>query len=443
MTDYTEKIHQMLDGELDAIQEPGLFGELSTNGDLRTEFRQQLAIRTAIQNDRMALVPPAALTNSVFSSLGFAAPLAGAVAGAAGGGLLLQWLSRIGIPILSAITAAGITFGVANNADSLSRDINAKNSVAGRNTSTQATTKPLAQNSSTTSSSADPVKIVYRDRFVKVPADADQRVANSNADLKNSNTELRGSIAELRNSIAGLTSENERLSRDNATLQAQNEQMMAELAQLRSNSKSAPIASNADITPITSVRLFNTLEMHNAPAARMLVPTALNAERQFTVYPAYTAQLRGFPLTSTLNTNVAEESAWYYNIGISLLYHTTANHAFGMEFGNENFPMIFDANRDGQIIRYEQSPASAWAGVTYRYTADRIGQTAFAPFVQGLIGGTKFGPLGRVAAGIQYSPVGPLTFILGVEGSAMAYNFQQQWYTSPKYGLTYGMAVKF
>lgn len=413
MSDHIDNIHQLLDGELDAIHEPRLYGELATNGDLRAEFRQQLAIRTAIQNDRMALVPPAALTNSVFSSLGFAAPLAAAVTGTAGGGFVLQWFSRIGIPIISAITAAGITFGVANHASA---------PVAG-------TAQPVSSNQGTPSNTVAPEpqntavaggitannvveKIVYRDRIVPSTSDAQYQ-----------------------------------------KLAAENERLTLELEQLRS-SQSTPVTQNvqstvaetnsaADVIPIISVRVANTMELHNVPSARMLMPSAVNAEQAFSTYPAYSAQLRGFPLASTLNTGVSEQSAWYNNLGVSLLYHTSPNHSFGLEFGNENFPMIFDANRDGQIIRYEQSPASSWAGVTYRYTANRLGNTAFAPFAQGVLGGTKFGPIGRVAAGIQYSPVGPLTFIFGLEGSAMAYYFQQQWYTSPKYGFTYGMAVKF
>ncbi len=431
MSDHTENIHQLLDGELDAIHEPRLYGELATNGDLRAEFRQQLAIRTAIQNDRMALVPPAALTNSVFSSLGFAAPLAAAVTGTAGGGFLLQWFSRIGIPILSAVTAAGITFGVANHTSA---------PIAG-------TTQPVSSNQGTPNNTVAPEpqntavaggttannvveKIVYRDRIV--PSTSDAQPAQQNSELRNANNLLNA---------------------QNQKWAAENERLTRELAQLRS-SQSTPVTQNvqstvaetnsaADVIPITSVRVANTMELHNVPSARMLMPSAVNAEQAFSTYPAYSAQLRGFPLASTLNTGVSEQPAWYNNLGVSLLYHTSPNHSFGLEFGNENFPMIFDANRDGQIIRYEQSPASSWAGVTYRYTANRLGNTAFAPFAQGVLGGTKFGPIGRVAAGIQYSPVGPLTFIFGLEGSAMAYYFQQQWYTSPKYGFTYGMAVKF
>ncbi|MBK7033684.1 MAG: hypothetical protein IPH49_10560 [Ignavibacteria bacterium] len=117
MSTHQEWIHNLLDGELDSMNESALFGELAVNSDLRTDFKQQLAIRSAVHDDRVGLVPPVALTSSVFSGLGFAAPLAGAAAGAAGGGLLLQWLTRLGLPILSSIAAVGITFGLVSNSE--------------------------------------------------------------------------------------------------------------------------------------------------------------------------------------------------------------------------------------------------------------------------------------------------------------------------------------
>lgn len=115
MSEHLEQIHQLLDGELDSIHESALYAELAVNDDLREEMRDQVTLKNAVNNDRMALVPPAALTNSVFSGLGFAAPLAGASAGAVSSGMFMQWFSRLGIPILGAIAAAGITFGITSD----------------------------------------------------------------------------------------------------------------------------------------------------------------------------------------------------------------------------------------------------------------------------------------------------------------------------------------
>jgi hypothetical protein len=44
---------------------------------------------------------------------------------------------------------------------------------------------------------------------------------------------------------------------------------------------------------------------------------------------------------------------------------------------------------------------------------------------------------------MAYAPAGPLTFLVGVEGATMAYEFQNTWFTSTNLGFTYGVAVRF
>jgi hypothetical protein len=136
-------------------------------------------------------------------------------------------------------------------------------------------------------------------------------------------------------------------------------------------------------------------------------------------------------------TSIAE------NANLALMYQLAPQHLIGVEVGNESFPMAFEGSRNGQLIRYEQQPISTWAGVTYSHSFAPIGNTAFTPFAQGLLGGSQFGPLGRLTGGIQYSPAGPLSFMLGVEGTSMVYTHQNNWFTSSKLGLTYGMAIRF
>ncbi len=41
--DYRDHINDLLDGDLEAINESALFGELAVNSELRSEFKQQLA----------------------------------------------------------------------------------------------------------------------------------------------------------------------------------------------------------------------------------------------------------------------------------------------------------------------------------------------------------------------------------------------------------------
>ena len=83
-----------------------------------------------------------------------------------------------------------------------------------------------------------------------------------------------------------------------------------------------------------------------------------------------------------------------------------------------------------------------WAAITYRHTFAPLG-LGFSPFAQVGAGGTRYGPTGRATLGIQYEPVGPLTFVFGVEGTSMLYSNESTWYSSNKLGLTYGVALRF
>ncbi|MBK6420372.1 MAG: hypothetical protein IPF79_14440 [Ignavibacteria bacterium] len=404
MSTHQEWIHNLLDGELDSMNESALFGELAVNSDLRTDFKQQLAIRSAVHEDRVGLVPPVALTSSVFSGLGFAAPLAGAAAGAAGGGLLLQWLTRLGLPILSSIAAVGITFGLVNSEQRIANS-----------------ESPVVNSEQRTSSNSE------------------QRIANSESSVVNS---------EQR--IANSESMNNRLRREIASLRAEQDRLKMMLAERSSVASEAPVQSDeprfvsSPEVMTTNVAMTNTIQLTHSNEPRMLQATALTPINLRPVkYPSLLVQVRGMNGSSMTDVSVPAQTAWYDNMSIGLLYQLSDRNTVGLEFGNESFAMAFEGERNGQVIRYEQQPLSAWAGITYRHTLPTIGSTAFAPFGQVLLGGSKYGPLGRLTAGITYAPSGPLSFIFGLEGSTMAYQFQDSWFGTSKIGLTYGVAVRF
>ena len=404
MSTHQEWIHNLLDGELDSMNESALFGELAVNSDLRTDFKQQLAIRSAVHDDRVGLVPPVALTSSVFSGLGFAAPLAGAAAGAAGGGLLLQWLTRLGLPILSSIAAVGITFGLVNSEQRIANS-----------------ESPVVNSEQRTSSNSE------------------QRIANSESSVVNS---------EQR--IANSESMNNRLRREIASLRAEQDRLKMMLAERTSVASEAPVQSDeprfvsSPEVMTTNVAMTNTIQLTHSNEPRMLQATALTPINLRPVkYPSLLVQVRGMNGSSMTDVSVPAQTAWYDNMSIGLLYQLSDRNTVGLEFGNESFAMAFEGERNGQVIRYEQQPLSAWAGITYRHTLPTIGSTAFAPFGQVLLGGSKYGPLGRLTAGIVYAPSGPLSFIFGLEGSTMAYQFQDSWFGTSKIGLTYGVSVRF
>ncbi len=400
MENQQEQINQLLDGELDTMMEQSLYGRLAVDAELRAEMREQLAMRLAIQEDRALLVPPAALTNNVFSGLGFAAPLAGAAAGAAGGSMLTQWLSRLGIPIASALAATGLTIALSNGgAPSSSQVAQTTSVVAG-----QTPSAPILPEKITTVNEV-PTTPTMRTVYV-----TDPHVREQLALLEAENNRLRAELAN-RPTVEVSTSE--------TTVQQHEQPRLAEVRLVQAYSPQR----TADVQP------YAVQALRTAPSTEFL--------------PGVSLQVRGFSLNALQSTQAPEQSDWYSNLGLSFLYRFSNNHSAGIELGNESFPMIFQGDRNGQVIQYEQFPTAFWVGATYRFTGNSFSAFPAAPYAQATLAGSQFGPIGRVAGGIQYTPLGPVSFLLGVEAASLAYSFQNQWYFSPKVGLTYGMAVRF
>lgn len=397
--DHRDHINDLLDGDLEAMHESTLFGELAVNADLRSEFKQQLAIRSALQNDRVALIPPVALTSSVFSGLGFAGPLAGAAAGAVGGSILSTWLPKVGIPLLAAATATAITWGVMQS-----------------DTPQQPAMQPQTQAPvGMQAAPQQPAVKAGETIIVEKPCTHDAQLAV----LRRDNAALR---AEL----------------DRTPSQPAVDQPLAE-----QNTERTEMPAVA-MQPAQRVTLTNAMTLSQTSDQRVIQQTALQPiSMRSMMFPAFIVQMRGMSASSLVDVNAPAQSTWYENVGLGLLYQLSDNHAVGLEMGSEIFPMSFQGNVNGQVIQYQQQPQSMWAGAAYRYTLSQLGSSGFAPFGQVLLGGTSFGPLGRITAGFQYSPTGPLSFMLGVEGTAMAYQFNSAWFSSSKLGLTYGVAVRF
>lgn len=387
MQQFSEHIDQLLDGELDPMLEPSLYAELATNADLRAEMRDQIALKAAVKDDRMALVPPAALTSSVFSTLGLTTGMA--TAGAVGGSVAWQWLTRLGLPVLSALTAAGISWSVSQNA------FTAFVAESGAQVETPTVQPSTAQQPDLASES--------------------ERDA-----LRKENLALRRELAARPERV---------VTRD---------VVREVIKEVERESEPTPI----DVRT-SDIDIVNTIELERDPTPQTIrLATADLALRPPTRLP-FTAQIRGMSLQPSLSTAVTEQSTWYNNLGLALMYAMNERSALGFEVGNEAYPMVFEGDRNGQIVRYEQYPSTAWAGITYRYSGAAFGTLPISPYGQVLVGGSKFGPMGRLQAGLQYAPAGPLVFLLGVEGSAMTFTYQNAWYVSPKLGLTYGMAFRF
>ena len=412
---HEQLINDLLDGELDSTGEATLFGQLANDSELRSEFMQQLMIRNAVQNDRATLVPPVPLTSAVFAGLGFATPIAGAAAGAAAlthsGGFMTTWLAKLGIPLMAAIASAGITLAVMNNAEGTGggggsvSEMSQQSSASEQPPSSESSHQSMAVPKPWNDNSQEPVAERVAERVVERIV---ERVSPVDAMLMSENESLRRQVAELQ---AG-----------NASLQAER-------------------SSAEKMTPVVPSAFTSTLDIRLIENDRVLLAEQLTPISAPMHVPAFTLNVRGLSGQSGALA-VTPQTGWYDNLSLAMLYRMTPTDAVGVEIGSESFPMVFSGVRNQQEVRFEIQPLVTWAGLSYRHVFPEIGTSGFSPFAQALVGGTQFGPIGRGSVGVMYSPVGPLSFMLGIEGSALGFTHQNQWFTSSKYGFTYGVAVR-
>lgn len=405
---HSQLINDLLDGELDSAGEAVLFGKLANDSELRAEFVQQLAIRTAIQQDRATLVPPISLTSAVFTGLGFAAPFAG-VAGAGAvaqsGGIMTTWLAKIGIPIMSALAAAGITYTVMQTNQS---DVGGGGQSSSSGYASQGAQQAPAQASvavpAQTAAPTTAPRVIERvtERIVERPSPVNERLAAENR-------ELRARLADA-------------------------------AAQREQSSREADVAKD-ELIPVLPVDLTSTITVQRESQERVIGTMGVEPISPMIHTPSFSLSMRGLNGQSA-PLSVPAQTGWYENVGIGMMYRLSPSSAVGLEVGAESFPMVFQGTRNQQIVQFELQPLATWAGVSYRHVFPEIGTSGFSPFAQGLLGGTEFGPLGRASAGVLYAPAGPLSFMIGVEGTALAFNHQNRWFTASKYGLTYGVLVR-
>jgi len=105
--DYRQLIHEFLDGTLDGSQEDKLLMVLSSNEELRSEFKKLLSIDRSMSKEAAGIAPPSHTTMNLFNRLGFNAPQA--VATVAPKATVGSILSKYSGHMFSAVAASLIT----------------------------------------------------------------------------------------------------------------------------------------------------------------------------------------------------------------------------------------------------------------------------------------------------------------------------------------------
>ncbi|MEO5929019.1 MAG: hypothetical protein ABIR47_03715 [Candidatus Kapaibacterium sp.] len=159
-------------------------------------------------------------------------------------------------------------------------------------------------------------------------------------------------------------------------------------------------------------------------------------------------ELRGMAGTSLNKTNALNNGSGLARaiqyVGVGAYWQLGTHFALGAEGGLEAYDQVLHYS-NGDTAKVEQRPSYAWGGLAARYYFGNITAIGLEPFVQGTIGATSAGPLGRLRLGARHDFSGgknDFSMTGGVETSGMIYTANGSPAISGRWGATIGLELR-
>jgi len=415
----SDLLYLFLDGEADATEKETLFKAMASDHELQAEFEDAIAVRNAIHQERANTTVPSTLTADLFTKAGFAVPTA--VAGYAAAHTLSEsaagtWAAKILsstlLPWITAgITAVGALLLWNNAAEHHSKT-----------TTGIASSAQIKQPSEADQALLRRIELLERDKEAFHAQMENKPIAATPNNVyipyipKGYSLVPEQDIQSLQKQLAALTSATENLTA------AQDKNAIATLPDITT------ISTNFEQTPSSVAN-----DMPHIMMKQESLPLFEDKNDKFTFNLRAINGLQLFP-----NRFASAPDILFNNVGLTALYEIDNNHAFGLDLGQETFP-IFDVQSASTL---EQRYSLVWGGVSYRYRMNPI-QSLFdiQPYAQIVAGGTKYGPISRGLIGLSWQPHNRFSLSFGFEASAMMYNYQIKWFGAQKLGLSYGVNI--
>jgi hypothetical protein len=394
--DHTKTIHEFLDGSLETLGEEEFFLQLSNNEEMRSELKQQLAMKDAIKSDTKAFSPSAAATLGIFSTLGFASPIAAQAAGIPLGtkvkNFFAQYKQGFVGGIMSATATVAVIFWLFNPVENIAeKSLPIKGEdYAGMEAASESLQLSVPKVVSRSVETGKPEVIV---KYVYVPKES-----------------------------APLTQEETIVEKN------QSYRDVADVTYSHPLDKPQQPALNYDNTPSLS-------EKESIYQNYLIGNTDLNT--------GFSLEVRGSQDWLMNSSNVTPATfPKFNNMAVTAMYALTDNFQAGIDIRQENFYQEFTGYDEinKRVYNIQQQPNFTSAGIALRYTWNKDG---WIPITNQLtVAGTNAGLIGRFMLGTQYSPYNNISFMLGLEYSILRYFHQDQYFASPKIGLNYGVSFK-
>ena len=406
-----ELIYLLLDGEATHTERGRLFDAMSKDHDLQDEFERALKMKNAFEHEVRDTKPAPFLTGALFTKLGLTTVgLGGGAAISTGISTAVKtgWFalaSKMVIPIAAALLGSAVTYYAVTLEDS-SNSISTEQPVAEQTLrSAPVISAPVhtaiapsellaATNTNASASTRTIVKTVYLpSAVVHDTIVVEKQVFVPQNTNNNSNNEV--AIKEVAT----------------PSVTPKNDNLVEELPTKNINDR--------EQKTLTDIREAKTTDGND-------IFVGVRGMTMLTLFPSREIE--------------SSEKDLINNLSVNVRYNLTNNHSFGVEGGQETFP-INVVSSDGTI---EKKTSLLWGGMFYRFTTDPfVSIGGLQLFGQILGGGTVSGPMGKLTTGMVWQPDSRVELMLGVEGMMQSYRYNGDWGHGEKISMTTGVAVRF
>lgn len=416
----SDLLYLFLDGEADAAEKEALFKAMASDHELQAEFEDAITMRHAIHQERANTIVPSTLTADLFTKAGFAVPTAAAgyaaahsLSESAAGTWAAKLLSSTFLPWITAgITAVGAL---------------------------------LLWNTAAEHNRLNTVQVVTPAQTTQQVSESDQSLVRRIELLERSKEQY---LAQMNSQTIAATPKNVYIpyvpkgyalipEQDIQSMQKQLASLTAATENLAAvRDRNSMMAIPEITTTSTSFEQQPSFSSNDAPRFAMPQESPITFEDKSDKFTFNLRAINGLQLFP--NRFASAPDILFNNVALTALYEIDNNHAFGLDLGQETFP-IFDVQSASTL---EQRYSLVWGGISYRYRMNPIsGLLDIQPYAQIVAGGTKYGPISRGLIGLSWQPHNRFSVSFGLEASAMMYNYQNKWFGAQKLGLSYGVNI--
>lgn len=422
--DYSELIHNFIDGEIGVPEEENLFSELADNPTLRIELKNFIELEKAAKSDIAAYIPPVESTSGIFSTLGVS-QVAG-VGVSVGAAVSSGFWTKYGLLLLSNLATLLLTgalgyflFSSFNDSNSVIFQDQLNKSSLTKNVDNNRSSKiPIVSNSNSDNNSSIKSKI----RFYQ-----SRKETNKPSYIAKKGEEIKPQSKKSIENSEDISSSNSNITLNEESFASKDiENSNFNLIKQNPNSINSDDDNQNDFLRKESINyndypfFFNFLEKNN-------ISLLVSGVESWSL-PTATVEKSTNPFLR--NSNVV------------LLYNLNPKLSLGLDLRQEFFFQSYKGfDKDQKEYLYEQNTNYFAIGIIGKYN---IFETKyFKPFGQIYLGGNKVGQIGRAMLGMEITPGKDYGFVLGLEGSALRYYHENNYYYSKKLGAYYGVVLHF